>query len=161
MKYPAVSVILCLVLLLGCESNMPSFERGDESNPKKVLISADDSTFKRNAVERLIENLGTDNWYFKVIGTDSLSKVDLERYGAVLLICKMTGGRVEPRTRAFLEKQQGNSKLILFLTTGGKGSLPDGAQSDIGTVDAVSSPSKGGSVKETSDTLAALLRTRF
>jgi hypothetical protein len=160
-KYLSVPAVLCLVLLFGCKSNMPSFERGDANSPKKVLIAAEESTFKRNIVENLIDTIGTEDWYFNVIGIDGLNEADPEQYGAVLLICKMTGGRVEARTRAFLEEQDGNPKLIVLLTTGGKGELPDSAQSDIGTVDAVSSPSKTASVEETANELAALIEKRF
>ncbi len=161
MKHTAVIIMLCVFPLIGCKSNMPAFERGDKSNPRKVLIAAEDSAFKRNVVEQLIETLGTDDWYFKVLGTDSLPETDIGQYGAVLLICKMTGGRVETRTRTFINEQPDNSKTILLLTTGGKGSIPDGARGDTGSVDAVSSPSKTDSPDEMVDELAALLRERF
>lgn len=157
-------VLAGLLCIMGCTTNMEPFEKGNSSNPKKVFIAAEDSGFKKAVVEAVIERLGTEEWYFRGAGLDHLDQLtdeDLEQYGAVLIVCKMAGGRVESQGRAFIDKERRNPKVVVFMTTGGDGTMPEGAQSDLNSVDAVSSASKTGYVEESSEKIAALLKERF
>ncbi len=161
---PAGIVLAGLLCVMGCTTNMEPFEKGDSSSSKKVLIAAEDSGFKKAVVEALIERLGTDDCYFRGIGLgqlDQLAEDDMEQYGGILIVCKMTGGRVESQARAFIDAERGNPKLVVLMTTGGDGAMPDGARKDLGSVDAVSSASKTGYVEESAEQVAVLLEKRF
>jgi hypothetical protein len=157
-------VLAGLFCIMGCTTNMKPFEEGDRSSSKKVLIAAEGSGFKKAVVEAVIERLGTEEWYFRGIGLGELTETsedEVEQYGAVLIVCKMTGGRVESQARAFVDKERRNPKLVVLMTTGGDGTLPEGAQSDLNKVDAVSSASKTAYVEESAEEIAALLQERF
>jgi len=139
---------------------MQPFEKGDRTRGRKVLVAAEDSEFKRQVVEEVIGTLGTEDWYFRVIGLDQLAEHSTDGYGAVLLVCKLTGGRVEQRARAFLQENSTKSKTILLLTLAGEGPLPEAAKADI-TVDAVTSASSTDLVRERAAEVAAQLQRRF
>ena len=65
--------LLALVLLGGCRTNMSPYEAGSAGNPRKVLIAGEASEFKQAVVKRVIETLGTDLWYFRIVGLDQLA----------------------------------------------------------------------------------------
>jgi hypothetical protein len=41
--------------------------------------------------------LGTEQWYFRIIGLDQIQEQDPEQYGAILLVAGYRAGRVEER----------------------------------------------------------------
>ncbi|MFP4443400.1 MAG: hypothetical protein ACLFST_09785 [Spirochaetia bacterium] len=63
----------------------------------------------------------------KITGLDDLPDTNIKDFGAVLVICKLSGGSVEYRANDFLEVNSENPKLILLLTTALKGPVPEQA----------------------------------
>jgi len=153
-----LALILCF---LGCQTDMKSFEKGNSDSSRKVLIAAEDSSFKRKVVTRIIDKLGTQDCYFRIIGLGHLKEEDTGQYGAILLVCKLTGGRVEARAKAFLQKNPSNPKAIVLLTSSFGGPIPKLAKADMSSVDAVTSASKNSQVEMRTDQLIELLIKRF
>jgi hypothetical protein len=139
---------------------MKPYEVGKPESPHKVLVAGEHSDFKEQVVAQLIEELGTRDWYFRVIGLDSLANQDTEQYGAVLMVAAYRAGKLDKRVTTFLSKDPTNPKTILFFTRGSEDPLPEKSRPDI-RVDAVSSASKDERVESKAGELAALLEQRF
>ena len=155
--------ILCLVGVLasvGCKTNMPSYEAGNTNSARKVLVASEDTGFKRRVVARVIERLGTRDWYFKVIGLDQLPAEQTGQYGAILLGTEIQGGVLEKRAAEYLKLDPANGKVVLFYTRGMEGAVPENARLDL-NVDAVSSASRQDREETRAEELAALIRQRF
>jgi hypothetical protein len=148
------------ILLSGCRTNMVPYEAGDVGNSRKVLIAGEASEFKKNVVAEVIESLGTEDWYFRIIGLDQLEQEDTEHYGAILLITAMQGGRMSEKVITYLGQDPENPKMIVFFTRGSEDPLPEKYRLDI-HVDAVSSASKDARVGLRAEQLVDLLERRF
>jgi hypothetical protein len=146
--------------LLACETNMPASIAGNADSPRKVLIAAEDSDFKRKVVAKAIEKLGSRDLYFRIIGMDQLAATDTAPFGAVLLVSTVRGGRLDERTVAFLQKDPTNRKTVLFYTYGLEGAAPPKVQPDV-RVDSVSGASRDDRVDLRAGEIAGLLATRF
>ena len=155
--------ILCLVgliALVGCKKNMPSYEAGNVKSARKVLVAGEDTAFKRRVVAKVIEKLGTQDWYFRIIGLDQLSTQEAEQYGAILLLAGVQGGLLDERLTNYLKLDPTNEKLVLLYTRGVEGPLPESVKLDL-QVDAVSSASRVDRMDMRAEQLAALLMRRF
>ena len=96
-----LTVLVIIVVLSGCATNMKSNEVGKPESPRKVLIAGEHSGFKEQVVAGIIEELGTRDWYFRIIGLDSLTNQDTEQYGAVLVVTAFRAGRLDRRQLGF------------------------------------------------------------
>jgi hypothetical protein len=152
--------LIGMIVLCGCRTNMVPYEAGDTGNPRKVLIAGEHSEFKENVVIRIIETLGTEEWYFRVIGLDQLQEQETEPYGAILLVAAFRAGRLDERVTTYLSKDPQNPKTILFFTRGTEDPLPEKNKPDI-QIDAVSSASKDARVELRARELVALIEKRF
>lgn len=95
-----VMVLAAAVFFLGCYKDMEPFEAGDSSAEQKVLIAAEDTDFKRKVVDTVLENLGTGERYFRIIGLGQLKDADTDRYEAVVLISAVKAGKLDgPRNQ--------------------------------------------------------------
>ena len=152
--------LIAVIVLSGCRTNMVPYEAGDANSPRKVLVAGEDTEFKRNVVARLIEALGTEEWYFRIIGLDQLEEQETEPYGAILLVAGYRAGRLDERATDYLSRDPRNPKTILFFTRGTEDPMPEKNKPDI-QIDAVSSASKDARVQQRAEELAALLEQRF
>jgi hypothetical protein len=152
--------LACLLALAGCMTNMSSYETGNVDSTRKVLIAGEDTAFKRSVVTRVIEKLGTQDWYFKIIGLDQLPTQETEPYGAIMLLGHFWGGRIDERVTSYLKQDPANAKVVLLYTRGAESPLPESAKPDL-KVDAVSSASRDDRVETRAGELAALLVKRF
>ena len=148
------------VLLVSCRTGMAPAEQGSAGARWRVLIAGESSGFKERVVAAAIEELGTREWYFRIVGLDQLKDQNLAQYGAILVVATMMGGSLgEPATR-FLEVNAADPKVVLFFTRGGEGPIPE--QWRLGPqADAVSSASRAEGVEGVARELAALLRAKF
>ncbi|MDD5065897.1 MAG: hypothetical protein PHF84_02500 [bacterium] len=150
-----------MFFLFGCSTNMTSFEKGNITSPRKVLIAAEDSAFKKKVVDRLVDKLGTKDWYFRIIGLNQLSKEDSGQYGAIILICKVSMGSIPSRVNTCLKKEQVKPKVVLFITSGSGDPLSGSIKTGIRGVDAVTSASLDGQAEKRADEIATQLIKRF
>jgi len=155
-----IAGLIAVIVLFGCRTNMAPYEAGDAGNPRKVLIAGEHSEFKENVVSRVIETLGTEDWYFRIIGLDQLQEQETEQYGAILLVAAFRAGRLDERVTTYLSKDPMNPKTILFFTRGTEDPMPEKHKPDI-QIDAVSSASKDTRVEKRARELVVLLEKRF
>jgi hypothetical protein len=155
-----LTTLITVIVFCGCRTNMVPYEAGDADNPRKVLIAGEDSEFKRKVVARVIEILGTELWYFRVIGLDQIRKQETEQYNMILLVAAYRAGRLDQRVTTYLSKDPQNPKTILFYTRGSEEPMPEKNKPDI-QVDAVSSASKDERVEERAAQLVSLLEQSF
>jgi hypothetical protein len=149
-----------LLALCGCTQNMTPYEVGNAASAQKVLISGEATAFKQKVVTRVIEKLGTADWYYRIVGLDTLEQVDSREYGAILILVGFRGGKLDERLLRYLADNPDNPKVVVFFTTGMEAPLPEAARPDL-KVDSVSSASIDDRVETRAEQLAALLRRRF
>jgi hypothetical protein len=155
-----VIVVTATLVLSGCMTNMPPSDVGSRDSPRKVLIASEDTGFKRSVVDRVVGKLGTQDWYFHIIGLDSLAAQDTAPYGAVLVLAHLWGGKIDERAMGYVRTDPANPKVILFTTRGAETPLPESLRPDL-PVDAVSSASRADRVDTRAEELAALIAKRF
>jgi hypothetical protein len=148
------------LLVLGCATNMTPSEAGNSDAARKVLIAGDSSAFKVKVVARLIEDLGTRDWYFRIIGLDRLKEQETGQFGAILLVGAFKAGHLDKRVSSYLSKNPSNPKVVLFFTRGTEDPMPEQKKPDI-RVDVVSSASRADRVETRAAELAALIKQRF
>jgi hypothetical protein len=150
-----------LLLTVGCGKDMDSLEKGDPCAPRRVLIAGTASEFKQDVVERMIRELGTKDYYFKIIGLSKLGEENIDEYGSVLLVAMYAAGRLDERVTRFLQDNPTNPKVIVFSTVGAEDSdRPEWATPDI-RVDAVTSASAPDHVNRRADELVKLIKEKF
>lgn len=150
-----------LFLVCSCAKDMEAFEEGDIKATRKVLIAGTDSEFKQNVVNKIIETLGTEDYYFKIIGLEQLDKEETEPYGAILLISSCMAGKIDGRVTQFLQKDPTNPKVIVFYTIGDEDTPPSGKFKPDIKADAITSASMPDRVDERADQLITLIGERF
>jgi hypothetical protein len=160
MRKIAAAGAMVLLVALGCRTNMATFEAGDPGSPRRVLVAGEQTGFKKHVVEKLIEKLGTEDWYFRVIGLDKLAEEDAGRYGAILLLAGYRAGRIDERVTSFLEKDPTDPKIVVLYTRGTEEPLPERSKPDL-RVDAISSASREDREDLRAGELAALIEKRF
>lgn len=148
------------LLVLGCAANMTPSEAGNSDAARKVLIAGDSSAFKVKVVARLIEDLGTRDWYFRIVGLDRLEEQETGQFGAILLVAAFRAGHLDKRVSSYLRKDPSNPKVIVFFTRGTEDPMPERVKPDI-RVDAVSSASRADRVESRAEELALLIEKRF
>lgn len=152
---------VAVLLLAGCQEDLPSGERGRADSPRKVLIAGEDTPFKRTVIDNVVEELGTEEWYFRIIGLDDLRDTDTHPFGAILLAARYSGGRIDKRATSFLRGLRDREKAILLYTAGAEGPLPDAAKRELRGIDAVGSASRQARARTRADELVELIRSRF
>jgi hypothetical protein len=138
---------------------MAPSEAGNPDGARRVLIAGEDTVFKRTLVARMIEELGTRDWYFRTIGLDQLAEQNTGQYGAILLVTGFRAGRLDDRVSSFLRKDPANKSVIVFYTRGTDDPMPERAKPDL-KVDSISSASRDESVVSRARELAALIEKR-
>jgi hypothetical protein len=163
MRNIAIIGLIALFFTVGCQEEMAYLEKGNPSAERKVLIAGTASEFKQDVVTQAIKNLGTEKYYFKIVGLDRLRKEDTSQYGAILLVARYAAGRMDGRVTQFLEKDPTNKKVIVFYTIGsGRADAVAAARERSGIkVDSVTSASMPALVEKRAEELAALIEARF
>ena len=160
-------IIMIIISLMGlffvcsCMQDMEPVEKGNIEATQKVLIAGTDSEFKQNVVNKVIETLGTQDYYFKIIGLNQLDKEETEPYGAILLINSYMAGKIDRRVTQFLQNDPTNSKVIIFYTIGDENHPPSGKAKPDTNVDAITSASLPNRIDERVDQLVTLIEERF
>jgi hypothetical protein len=155
-----IPIGLALLFVFGCRTNMAPLEAGSVTATRRVLIAGEDTPFKRKVVARLIEDLGTRDWYFRIVGLDQADGQENERYGAIVLIAGYRAGRIDQRVSRFLRKDPTSPRVVVFYTRGTEDPMPDRSKPDL-KVDSISSASRDDRVELRAGQLAALIAKRF
>lgn len=155
------TIIICLIgliFIISCVQDMGLLEEGNRDASRKVLIAGQSSEFKEDVVNKVVKTLGTEEYYFKIIGLAELEKEKTKEYGAILLVTMIMARQIDGRVMQFIQNDPDNPKIIVFYTIGDQDYPPP--QPDI-KVDAVSSASLSNRVNEVAEELAALIEERF
>lgn len=116
----------------------------DESRPKdgamKVLIVTDNSDFKKRVVKKLLEYSKDTEVEYTIIDITKASSSNTADYDGYVFLCKLIGGKVERKTNALYQTLNGKN-ILIGLTLGFDGPLPENAKRDIGSIDAITSAS--------------------
>ena len=152
-------IALVGLVLYGCRTNMAPSEQGNEAAAHRVLIAGEDTSFKRELAARVIEKLGTQEWYFRIVGLDQLAKYDAGSYQAILLLAGYRAGRLDMRVQKFLEKDPANPKVIVLYTRGTEDPMPERSKPTL-QVDSISSASRSDRVETRAEQLASLISKR-
>ena len=161
MRKIIIIIFVGLFFICSCQQDMASAEKGDIDAARKVLISGVTSEFKQNVIDKVIEMLEPQDYYFKIIGLDQLDGEETEQYGAILVVSTYAAGRMDGRVTKFLQKDPADPKVIIFYTIGDENNPPSGrAEKDI-KVDAVTSASSPNSIEKRAEQLVALIEKRF
>lgn len=150
-----------LFFVVGCVQDMALIEKGNVNAARKILIAGQSSEFKQDVIIKVMETLGTKEYYFKIIGLNQLDKEETEQYGVILLVNTYMAGHIDGRVTRILQDDPTNPKIIVFYTIGDENNPPpDWAKPDI-KVDAVTSASLSDRVTERADQLVAFIEKRF
>jgi hypothetical protein len=154
-KYLLLAIAMTMVIA-GCKQEPATLEFGNTTTAKKVLIAGDTSEFKQKVLDRLVQNLGTANYYIKCISLDDMRQEDQNVYGAIVLVNTLRAGRMDQRVKNVLRDDPANKKLIIFTTHGFEGDWQPKVQ-----VDTVTSASMPDQVGKRADELAGFITKRF
>ena len=162
MKKILVAGIICAAGLLGCQSDMAAFEKGNPEAGNKVLFAGASSRFKNAVVEKVLEELGKESYYCRGIGISLLEQTDLTQFDAVVIVCAIQGGKIEERARNYFSNDPTNGKLIGFYTAGL--GIDESGKPEMGTpdvhIDAVTSASEMKKAGQKAKELAALIKKK-
>jgi len=156
----AMGALVILVLLSGCATNMAPSEQGNSASGKRVLIAGENTEFKQRLAAAVIEKLGTQDWYFRIIGLDQLAQIDTGSYQAIVVLAGYRAGRLDGRVQESLKRDPSNHKVIVLYTRGTDDPTPPRAGLDL-KVDAISSASRNDRVDARAEQLATLIKERF
>lgn len=154
-------LFIAICLLLGCTASTKIAELGNLNSSKKVLIATENTEFKQEIVDRLTQKLGMPDYYFKVIGINLLPETNTDPYNAILVISKITAGRIQQKTSAYLQNKASDPKLVVLVTSGSGDPYSEIFQTNLKGVDAITSASKMNKVEEITDQIAVLIKKRF
>ena len=101
-----------------------------------MLISTQESKFKRTLVSEIKDTLGDKVYYLKVVDLKWLPNESMDDYSAIVILNRCMAGRPDPRVESFIDNFQDNNKVII-LTTG----QLDSWRPDSSEVDAMTSAS--------------------
>ena len=158
-----IGFFVCLtfaVFLCGCVQDMEQLEAGSPDAARKVLIAGTASDFKNAVIQEVIADLGTEGYYFKIIGLNLLAAEPADGFGAVVLVSAYRVGRYDGRVLKYIDAHPDDPRLIVFLTRGTDEPLADQAKPNMAG-DAISTASRMDRVPDRAEELAALIKIRF
>jgi hypothetical protein len=124
----SIAVPAVLLLSAGCsvphrivsKEDVTARAWNDPASDKAVLIASRSSEFKDRIVEAVEQGVRRDDVYVKVIGVEELENEDGGTYTAVVLINTCMAWAMDPKIKAFLDRQE-NTDRVIVLTTSGNG----------------------------------------
>lgn len=159
-KISTVLLFTLAAFLVGCEKTMTSADYGNPASDKKVLIAGTDSPFKREAVRRITEIIGTNGIFIRVSGLDALKKVSADDYSAILVVSPIHAGKIDKRAEDFISSGIAAKKTVLYYTKGTEEETKFPFLVDL-RVDTVSSASIMQKAPERAQQVAALIRKKI
>ena len=159
----------CLVLLcmqLGCsvprmlwpQRDTAASELEGQPTAPHVLLASRSSEFKDELVVRLKNALKSEGVTLRVMGIEQLKGADTGTYSAVVVICTCIAWGLDPDVQDFIDRHSDRDNLIVVVTSGDGGWLPDKARYP---VDAVSSASRLVSVEAVALDVLARIHSRL
>ena len=121
-------VLACVIVLLFAvfliywlvnkQGVIEPFDVGSPDLTHKVLIASQGSDFKDALVESLITYLEKKQVYIKVVDVTTLAGVDEDEWDAVVLIHTTEQWKLQPDVKAYLDRTQDLSKVVVLTTSG-------------------------------------------
>jgi hypothetical protein len=164
MKRP-LTVICVVVFLSGVfcaapryfwpQDDVTSYETGDPSWEKSVLIASRSSDFKQAVLKRAVNSFIDEPVFMKIIGVDQLKKEHAEDYSAVVLINTCIAWGMDRRVNKFLNRLEDQSNIIVLTTSGDGEWVPKMKDRNF---DAVSAASEEANIDETAEKIVSKVR---
>ena len=124
----------------------------DASSDDRVLIASGKSDFKQAVIERLKDRYTEGSIFVRFVGLSSLRDEQANDYDAVVIMTSCVAWGIDPRAQDFLKRYKDADNVIVLVTSGDGGWLPDTKGK---LYDAISSASKQTRVAEVADEIAA------
>lgn len=134
-----ISVFLgTTIILLGCANNLvQTREFGTFQNcQQRLLIGTQKSEFKEAVVDKMTRDLNQDYCFIKRVDVAALNREPADAYKAIAILSPLKMGTINSDAEDFMEKMSKKEKLVVLVTTGGKGKTVE-----LDQVDAISSAS--------------------
>ena len=150
------------VLFIFCYSHEIAFlEKGNTKSNRKILIARTvGNNFRNTVINKLIDTLGSKEYYFKNIKLSQIGKEDINQYNVILLMTAYRTQHVNVRIKRFLQKEPNRSKVIIFYTVDKDDENTDKVKPNI-KVDAISSASISDRVSKRVSNLVTLIESKF
>jgi len=107
-----------IYLLMNRQGVIEPFEVNSPALGQKVLIASQGSDFKNAVVESLTQYLREKPVYVNVIDVTALAKVVEDEWDAVVLIHTTERWKLQPDVKAYLDRSEDLSKVVLLTTSG-------------------------------------------
>lgn len=107
-----------IYLLMNRQGVIEPFEVNSPALGQKVLIASQGSDFKNAVVESLTQYLREKPVYVNVIDVTALAKVIEDEWDAVVLIHTTERWKLQPDVKAYLDRSEDLSKVVLLTTSG-------------------------------------------
>jgi len=107
-----------IYLLVNRQGVIEPFEVNSPELGQKVLIASQGSAFKKAVVESLTQYLREKPVYVNVIDVTALAEVIEDDWDAVVLIHTTERWTLQPDVKAYLDRPEDLSKVILLTTSG-------------------------------------------
>ena len=151
------SLVLVVVGLAFCGCAVRAVkttEAGDPRAGNKVLIATQRSEFKEAVVSRIVEDLGKDLCYVKVIDLKTLKHEPAQDYDAVVVVNTCKAWRLSGGASRFVKEFPDKERVVLLTTAGGEDWKPKGVE-----VDAITSASKEQKADPVADEISRKVRS--
>jgi hypothetical protein len=101
----------------GAASPIQSYERGQPSQPRHVLVAAQGGMFKSQLLGLLLKRLEERPIHIKVIDVTALGSIDASRWQAIVLIHDWEAGHPPPAVDNFLARLADKGKVVDVTTS--------------------------------------------
>jgi hypothetical protein len=119
-----------------------SFEVNSPELETKVLIATQGSSFKETLVSGIIEGLGENPTYIKVIDVIALPEIEEEPWNALILITTCQSSSLQPDVKEYLTQTKKPDHIVLLTTSGSGKWKPE--QSPVDSISTASSKKNAG-----------------
>jgi hypothetical protein len=113
---------------------------------RKVLLITDGSSFKAKTIKKITELSAGKDIEYRALDIKNIAQANAEEYDRYVILCKITGGRVQKDAYAFYQAIGDKNAILIGLTYLFEGPMPENAKREIGDIDAVTSASKKANV---------------
>lgn len=154
-----LSLLFLMISILGCDNERLTSEFGNANSTNQILVSGSSSAYKESVLKNAIEKFEMNTIYIRAIPIESLLRLDLSKYKAIILFNTCYAWNMQGWVYQFLEnKPKANEKVIVFTTSA---SLAFEHWKPSLKVDAISSASKNSNIGKKSDELYSCINAKL
>ena len=130
-------IFLGTYVIVNQQGVIEPFHVGNPKAENKILIASQGSEFKNNLLEKILDQLKSDQNYFSIIDCTTLEGENCEDWDAIIIIHTLQIHEMPKEAETFLSKVSNLSKIMLVSTSGAGDDIVEGFD-----VDAISSASR-------------------